>query len=988
MQLFYYIIIFNWSYRIFLLLQIRIGLIIRRKKMEIFIAGVAKIAEYTVEPIGRQVGYLYFYQRNLDELKTQIKILEYGRERLLHSVDDAKRRGEEIETDVDNWLKDVEDITEEVYDFLECEGQANKKCFRAIFPDLALYYRLSRKAKQMAQRVCDKGGQRFDPVSHIPLQQAIQKCGYEEFESRTQILNDIMEALRDPNFHIIGVWGIGGVGKTMLVKEVGKQAVGENLFSEMMFTCVSQNPNIEKIQQDIGEKLSIDLRGESVSERADQLRQRLRKEYKILLILDDVWHRLDLEEVGLSFGDDQKACKILLTSRSYNVLYYEMGSTVRNFQVGVIMEDEAMILFRKIMGAQVEIQNFKQLATQVVKHCGGLPFAITTVARALKNKSFQHWREALQQLRMSNPTNIEGMHQKVYSSIKLTYDFLESEKAKSLLLLCSLFETISIEQLSNYVIGLHLFVGIDKLEETRDKTTMLVRYLMDHCLLLDSRQGDGFAELHDVVRDVILSIASKTEQMYYITDAAKFDEYLDKKTFKGSTAISLYNINVDKYPETFQCPELKLLRLEQRNSDSLQIPDCFFKGLNTLYVLDLDGVHLEPLPSSLCLLQNLQTLHLVNCTLGDITSVGKLRNLQILNLSYSSIEELPSQIGQLRRLQYLNLQSCRHLKLIQPNVISSLIHLEELNLEQSFTNWEAEGVLDGDQRRNSNLGDVRNLPHLTNLRLNVLNVNILPKDMFSEKLKTYKIVIGTESPFYLVKKKSSRLLMLKLDTNSRLKEHDFEGLLKKSEDLHLIGLKSVKNVAYELDSSGFPELKHLRLEDSIEIQRIVNSIGNILSRPPALPSLETLHLKELKNMEKIIHGNFKAESFGKLRDIKVNNCGKLKSLFSLYIVRKLERIAVENCMMMEEIIGRGREGDVLDDNYESPKKITTCQLHSLRLENLPKLLMFCSKFITPENIEEELFDDSTTTLFNGEVTFINFQFKLTCFTYMHFWYWE
>ncbi|KAF3455430.1 hypothetical protein FNV43_RR00055 [Rhamnella rubrinervis] len=660
---------------------------------------------------------------------------------------------------------------------------------------------------------------------------------------------------------------MGGVGKTKLAKDVGTKVKDE--FSEVVFTCVSRIPNFERIQQEIGERLGVHWQRKSLSGRAHQLVQRLRRENNnILVIVDDVWDNHDMDKVGIPFRDNKDGCKILVTSRFQHVLQ----------NVGT-------------------------------------------------DNTFQ-------ELRMSTSNN---MQQSVHSVIKLSYNVLESEDQKSLLLLCSLFqedESISIKELCNYGIGLNLLQGIDNLEEARQRTSDLVKILKDHQLLFDSEQGDGFVRLHGVIRDVVLSIASKDKQMYNVTSAAELDKYSYKEKLKGATALSLYNVNVDQYTETIESPELKLTRLIWRNSSPLQIPHQIFKGLNGHKVLDLRGVHLNPLPSSFSLLQNLQTLHLVKCTLGDITSVGELKNLQILDLSYSTFEELPSEIGQLQRLQYLNLQSCLFLQVIQRDVISRLTRLEELNLEQSFMNWDAEVSLDGREIHNASLKE---------------------------------IVIGTQGPNNLVENNSSRLLVLKLSPNSSLDEYDFEATLKRSEDLHLIGLKKVKNVAYMLDIMGFPQLKHLRLEDSDEIRRIVNSIGNILSRPPALPSLETLHLKGLKNLEMIAHGNLLAESFGKLTEITVKICGKLKGLFSVNIARKLERITVEHCMMMEQIISHGREGDVLNDYREPIDK--NCQLLSLRLKNLPKLVEFCSKFVTPSTSEEsdnQGIHDSAKPLFKGE----------------------
>ena len=48
-----------------------------------------------------------------------------------------------------------------------------------------------------------------------------------------------MKAVRDPNVRVLGVWGMGGVGKTMLAKEVARIVKDEEkLFTEVAFITI------------------------------------------------------------------------------------------------------------------------------------------------------------------------------------------------------------------------------------------------------------------------------------------------------------------------------------------------------------------------------------------------------------------------------------------------------------------------------------------------------------------------------------------------------------------------------------------------------------------------------------------------------------------------------------------------------------------------------------------------------------------------------
>jgi putative protein kinase ArgK-like GTPase of G3E family len=53
-----------------------------------------------------------------------------------------------------------------------------------------------------------------------------------------------MEALKDDKVNMIGLCGMGGVGKTTLVKEVGRRAKELQLFPEVLMATVSQNPKV------------------------------------------------------------------------------------------------------------------------------------------------------------------------------------------------------------------------------------------------------------------------------------------------------------------------------------------------------------------------------------------------------------------------------------------------------------------------------------------------------------------------------------------------------------------------------------------------------------------------------------------------------------------------------------------------------------------------------------------------------------------------
>lgn len=57
-----------------------------------------------------------------------------------------------------------------------------------------------------------------------------------------------------------------------------------------------------------------------------------KKEHKILLILDNFWERIDFEIVGIPANNEHKGLKLLLTTRSCNILTNKMDCQY-NFRI-------------------------------------------------------------------------------------------------------------------------------------------------------------------------------------------------------------------------------------------------------------------------------------------------------------------------------------------------------------------------------------------------------------------------------------------------------------------------------------------------------------------------------------------------------------------------------------------------------------------------------------------------------------------------------
>uniref|UniRef100_A0A803QAG5 AAA+ ATPase domain-containing protein n=1 Tax=Cannabis sativa TaxID=3483 RepID=A0A803QAG5_CANSA len=916
-------------------------------------AILGKIGEYTVAPVGRQLGYLFRYTTNVSELRTQLEDLNNATQRMERRVNEALNNCHEIEADVQTWQKNAEQISGEATTFLNAETHAKALCSCGSPHHLVTRHQLSRKANKMSINVREllSKNKEFDSKSiSFPRRpedsSATPTKGYESFYSRGEIMKSILAAVRDGNKRI-GLHGMGGIGKTMLAKEIARLAQEEKLFSKVVMTTVSQTPNIKEIQQHIAEKLGLKLEEkDSTGKRAELLRMRLKQdESKILLILDDIWNELDLEAIGI-----QEECRMLITSRDQQVLRNFMGVAESNvFLIGALQSSEAIDLFKSIIG-DIEADYIKDLALKIVHECGGLPIAIATVAHALKNKKEEAiWKDAFRRLESSN-----YVEKKVYSSIKLSYDFLGSqeEEAKLLLLLCALHkedEEIHVEHLTRYSMGWRLLQDIETVEDARNRVNLLVVKLKSHCLLLDATKTDK-VKMHDVIRDVCIHIA-KEDHGHRMMKNIGMCEDESTKAFKAISFVDYDDF--DNLPPELECPSLELLLLSSRSALE-SIPDEFFKQTGLLKVLIMNGTRQRSLPSSFASLQNLRTLCLRGSSLEDIAVIGQLTNLKALDLSRSSyIERLPKEIGALKRLQVLDLRKCTDLRVIEAKVISNLKEMEELYLPREFEGWD-EIINEEGGIRNASLMEIKSLQQLTALSLCVPSEHVLPQGLFSEKLERYHISIGVEYfSFFSFDVVSNKWLSLCLSELDQVCARELISLMRRSECLSLTGSMSVNNVSPSLVNQGFPRLKYMRFHNNDGVQCIINSTDVAF-----LPRLESLILQQLRSLESICRGNklprgsfnelrTVVTSFPNLKVLYVSNCDNLKSLLSSAMARslvQLEILSIYGCEKMEEVIVMSDH----DKEYSSSSGGTNTKaiipfqnLRCLELCSLPNFIRFC-----------------------------------------------
>ncbi|WJX68019.1 hypothetical protein P8452_52431 [Trifolium repens] len=370
--------------------------------VEFFISIAGSFADCIIKPIGRpigqQFGYILYYKENLAKLKADVQNLEGNKDIVQHTVREAERKGEEIENIVHNWQNTVDNIIAEANKLIHTEDPAKAQCFMGHFPNMCTRYKLSRNMKMMSQKISQVLAEgKFDRISYRAASQVTVppfSRGYEALDSRTSMLNDTMSELKNPKIFIIAVYGMGGVGKTTLMKELAWQVENDGSFDAVVMATIPKPPDFEQIQGQIADALGMKFNTETKEGRAMQLRARIIKEKSILIILDDIWGKLDLTEVGIPFGEDHTGCKLVVTSRFLNVLNSNIDIQ-KEFRVEGLREKDSWKLFEKMAGDAVQDFNIKPIAREVARQCAGLPLLIVTVAKALRKKDVSYWKVAL-----------------------------------------------------------------------------------------------------------------------------------------------------------------------------------------------------------------------------------------------------------------------------------------------------------------------------------------------------------------------------------------------------------------------------------------------------------------------------------------------------------------------------------------------------------------------------------------------------------------
>ncbi|XP_058106031.1 probable disease resistance protein At4g27220 [Magnolia sinica] len=896
---------------------------------------IVEIILFFWDPISRHIGYFKDLNNNVETLKRKTKKLKRKHDEIQAEVDDAIPVGKRQKALVENWLTEFRNTENQVDSIrLElalrriCTGHSSRYTLgKRVVEKLEDIKKLNKKLK--VKGVFHEVAESSRHPRVLEKQTSLPR-GQQSTSERT--LEEIWQCLNEEENGIIGICGMGGIGKTTLMKEINNRCTKTRNFDVVIWITVSKDLNLGLIQEEIGNRLGMKFDGNE--EKGDKLFAWL-KNLRYLLILDDLWETFSLTQVGIPKPDKQNRCKIAITSRSVTVCN-AMGAD-KSIKVRALTPEEAWNLFCERCGDVVLSSEIRPVAEEVAKECSGLPLAIKTVGGAMHGKDKKEvWRNALRALKGASP-EVPGMERQVFLPLKLSYDSLENDNIKSCFLYCSLFpedHLIPIDELVRYWAMEEGFIeNVNNLEEASNKGHDILERIKDACLLEKGSHGNKYVRMHDLLRDLAIWITSPSSSIEGSKFLVKAGEGLvqppEEKMWRGVVRISLISSKIKHIQITPDCPNLISLFLNQ-NNQLCTIHSNFFELMPKLQILDLSTTCIESLPMSLLQLVNLRVLILRYCIdLVEVPPLGNLKELQLLDLSNSGLKNFPQGIASLVKLKRLDI-SWTSFTPIPYTMIYGLPSLEELRT------MGRNGHVD-----RATFSEAVNMKRLRSLSISVSNLNgFIAHDMFHQwfsGLTSFHVMVNY-TPFVPVSNKH-----ISIGECDKI-PCGIEGLIKHAFSLDLyesIGLTSLSKFQGDLKS-----LRHLRVSECSGVECIIDwrEVGD-----DAFQCLQSLDLQILPNLEKVFDGGVPPPlnaSLQNLRRIWVSHCEKLRSLFSSSMVEQLhqlEELTISECFQMKEII----EGDELPHN-SFPK------LRFLILDDLPKLESICSQrfmFLSLEEME-------------------------------------
>ncbi|CAI0379216.1 unnamed protein product [Linum tenue] len=494
-------------------------------------------------------------------------------------------------------------------------------------------------------------------------------------------------ALNVNDFRIIGLWGMGGVGKTTLARACYQRFTSSTKGTKRQFvrnihqTREKENGMVGIVQEHYSALLSednISYEDLDVSYRRDRLSR-----LKVFLVFDDVETFSELEHLLLgdllnTFNLFALGSRIIVTTRNRRVLE---NARANIYYVEGLHSQESLQLFGIHAFRQyLPPDDWMRLSAVAISYCKGSPLAIKVLGGTLYCRDKSYWESFLCELRKIPKPEIHDVLRRSYDELGIvekrlfldTACFLHRQRKNLVMKYFSIGY-----QCANYVledlIGKSLLIRVSSEDYENIEVHDLLREMAWNIVNEESELANR-SRLNnaDDIRKILTIRKVKTEGISLNLFKAN-EMYLEATTFEGMTSLRFLCF-------VYFSEEHGIRKVHLPSGGLDMLPD-------SLRWLLWDGFPSKSLPSrfspeNLVLLAirhspfiercwevqqpklvNLVELHLSDCiNLTDVPDLSSSPNLEYLYLQgCKSLIELPSHIQYLNKLITLDLGDCINL---------------------------------------------------------------------------------------------------------------------------------------------------------------------------------------------------------------------------------------------------------------------------------------------------------------------------------------
>ncbi|KAL5776093.1 hypothetical protein ACOSP7_009019 [Xanthoceras sorbifolium] len=564
------------------------------------------------------------------------------------------------------------------------------------------------------------------------------------------------------HFCMVGIWGIGGIGKTTVAG-----ALFNKMFDQFEGSYFIQNQ--QEVFSTILEDGSLNI-GTSVGRRSNFIKKRLGCK-KVLIVFDDV---TDSKQIESFIKDSHLFCfgsRIIITTRDKHVLTICGANEV--YELRVLFEYDALQLFnRYAFGRNHPAVDYKELSNKLVRYANGVPLDLKVLGSFLLGRRKHEWESVLNKLERIPHKDIQNV---------LKIKIIQQESIKHPGKRSRLWYHEDIYHVLTKNMGTEAIKGISlDLSKSKDMHLNPHAFAKMHKLKIFELHNSCYKETDcNKVHDFQGLESEFTELTYLHWHGYPFKYLLSKFHLQNIVALHLHHSNVEQLWNSDQnFPNLKHINLSHSkllirspdfsvapNLESLILEGCTnlleissFERNGRLVVLNLrECKSLASLPTTIHLkslrtlvlsgCSNLKTFSEISCNVEELfldeTAIEELPFILNLNIC-SRLASLPSNICKLKSLEYLYLSGCSKLESL-PDDLGSLGALKELEVEGtairevplsvaylgnlgrlSFEGCKGQDSLGLLLPPNLLLG---NLPNLTNLTLSDCGITELPDSL-------------------------------------------------------------------------------------------------------------------------------------------------------------------------------------------------------------------------------------------------------------------